>query len=931
MIRECMAVVSLLICGWTLPGAAQPALVKDVDPGSVDPQRTASTLSAFTPAGARAVFLLGRTTDAEDGSELWATDGTDGGTERLRTFYGLHTFVAGGNGRIVFFFVAPFDPGPVPTTLWRTDGTAGGTFALARLASPGNSVIHDGALVFTGCPTVTDCEPWTSDGTVGGTRRLRDITPGVYGSGPSHFLSVGDRLYFFATAPDGPGLWQTDLTRWGTRRVARLPPYSTPRDFQAAGSRLFFILGPQNVLWTSDGTPEGTRAVAPFARPGGRGPSASQLLGALGAAEFFEGIDPALGRQLYRTDGTAGGTRRLTSVPPTQQPLLGATVLPDRLLFVGSDGRLWTSGGSRASTHPITGCAGGCPLPFTEATTFTPAKLGGLAFFSGILGNDVEPWVTDGTPEGTRRLLQVCKDGSCGSFPFFGQAIHGRMLFEAAQDLWSSDGTVAGTRKVGNGVQVTDDGLLVGAAGTGLVFASFDESAPSETFIPLLKSLPGDGDESERVLDLGLTDGLSSTPHGFTALGDDVLFSACSPAFGGIYKTRGTPETTVRLTDSQGFCDASPWQTFEVVDGVAYFAAVRTGDYWSELWRTDGTPEGTWQVSQVGPDKYVSSLTLFRGSVVFVANDNDNNGPSTLWASDGTPAGTAPLFDVAAINVFGLATFEDALYFDGEDPTTGNLSLFRSDGMAAGTHGLFSTGGQTPPRFLDFGGQLFIADGDVLWKTDGTVDGTRAALTDLAGETQEALEVAPFGDRLYFMGLRYKDDNDTTGMPTLFRTDGTEAATVPIRLFDLDPTFETPFPYFPRPEFTAMAGSLFFVAFDLEHGGELWRTDGTTAGTVMVSDINPGPASARISGLTSVAGRLFFAADDGEHGIELWTSDGTAAGTRRLSDIAAGPPSSSPRELAAIGNRLYFSADDGVTGSEPWVLPLDAAFGKGKP
>jgi ELWxxDGT repeat protein len=99
-----------------------------------------------------------------------------------------------------------------------------------------------------------------------------------------------------------------------------------------------------------------------------------------------------------------------------------------------------------------------------------------------------------------------------------------------------------------------------------------------------------------------------------------------------------------------------------------------------------------------------------------------------------------------------------------------------------------------------------------------------------------------------------------------------------------------------------------------------------------VTDLNPGPASARISGLTVTGGRLFFAADDGEHGIELWTSDGTAAGTLRLGDIAEGPFSSSPRELTVIGDGLYFSADDGVIGREPWLLPLASTLaGKERP
>jgi ELWxxDGT repeat protein len=117
------------------------------------------------------------------------------------------------------------------------------------------------------------------------------------------------------------------------------------------------------------------------------------------------------------------------------------------------------------------------------------------------------------------------------------------------------------------------------------------------------------------------------------------------------------------------------------------------------------------------------------------------------------------------------------------------------------------------------------------------------------------------------------------------------------------------------------------VAHDSAHGTELWKTDGTSAGTVLVRDIAPGLESSNPSSLVAAGGAVYFAADDGVHGSELWRSDGTAAGTFLVQDINPGAPSSLPASLTVSGNQLYFSADDGIRGDELWSYPLDAGPG----
>ncbi len=119
---------------------------------------------------------------------------------------------------------------------------------------------------------------------------------------------------------------------------------------------------------------------------------------------------------------------------------------------------------------------------------------------------------------------------------------------------------------------------------------------------------------------------------------------------------------------------------------------------------------------------------------------------------------------------------------------------------------------------------------------------------------------------------------------------------------------------------TDLNGIVYFAATDGVHGSELWRSDGTTAGTVMVKDINAGAAGSQPDGFTPFNGRLIFSANDGAHGFEPWISDGTSAGTVLLKDLAAGTLSSAPGYFTVVGAKCFFVADSGGNGNNQlWV------------
>jgi len=247
--------------------------------------------------------------------------------------------------------------------------------------------------------------------------------------------------------------------------------------------------------------------------------------------------------------------------------------------------------------------------------------------------------------------------------------------------------------------------------------------------------------------------------------------------------------------------------SFIALDGATLFTAM-TQATGRELWRTDGTEEGTVLVRDLNPGsasafEFVSSGDARRvGDAVYFFADDGQTGRQ-LWKSDGTAEGTLQLVDVHGVDALGSF-------------------------------------GVLPRLTAELGGTLFLV-GEVpehgleLWKTDGTPEGSGLLVDIVPGsESGVGSGVVRLGDAIYFAGFE-----QATGWE-LWRSDGTAEGTS--RLTDIfpGPGSASPAGFW---QLAVVGGTLYFLADDgLGFGRELWKTDGTPGGASRVKDIVPAPA-----------------------------------------------------------------------------------------
>jgi ELWxxDGT repeat protein len=486
----------------------------------------------------------------------------------------------------------------------------------------------------------------------------------------------------------------------------------------------------------------------------------------------------------------------------------------------------------------------------------------------------------------------------------------------------------------------------------------------------LLYGIAGTAIAQSPVLLKDINTNLDGTPQQMATIGNTVYFSARNAENGyELWKTNGTTLGTVLVKDiNPGPNGSNPAQLYNA-NGTLFFSA-SDGVNGTELWKSDGTAAGTVMVKDIRPGGSSLPFSFFAiGNVVYFRADDGFFGVE-LWKSDGTTVGTKLVKD---INPLGANSFPKSfielngtLFFTANNGDHGH-ELWKSDGTPAGTmmvEDINLNGNTDPNDLIVFNNQLFftasrVVDGVFdreLWKTTNGTEATTVQVKEINRfnvDMPNGLTV--FNNALYFTAL-----SEEHGLE-LFKSDGTEEGTSLVPTFDIVPGAGSSSPnslvvanntlFFTaktdtgqelwkvttadvaslvadiRPGagnsdprmLTAASGLLFFTAEDGIHGRELWKSDGTSQGTIMVHDLVDGAESAQINqvnGFSTVRGADLFFSSNGPNGFELRRSNSPLNGTVSLRDI--GPTGSNPAAFTQMGNLHYFSADDGKSGRELW-------------
>jgi ELWxxDGT repeat protein len=847
-------------------------LVKDLNPIS------SGSSGAAAPVEIANHVALFSANDVVNGEALWRTDGTQAGTVLVKDINTVNTdakfsSIVNVNGFGLFFA----SDGVNPAQLWRSDGTANGTVLLKAISFPITSsaqpsMIVSGGVAYFAAADANGRGLWKSDGTPEGTTLIRSFPSTETDFYPDHLVASGNKVFFQVKeklATTAFRLWVTD-GQTATRVTDRLSLSSFQvTDFPVAGYNglaIFDAIDDANgitSLYRSDGTDAGTVPI-------------SDATGGLFEGGYFVnngllyynggGVN-ASRPQIWRTDGTTAGTVQVTNVSNGIYSV-GKMLAFDGAIYFVDD--VNTSGPSLWRLDTGTGAAS---VVQADDVGALPVVTGGKLYF-GTYDNGL------GMLAGNGAAVSWLLPPTVGRIVPFGERVLNATVANSGSEQFISDGTALGTfllRDIDTVTAGADPKTFISAGGVGYFIAD-DGIHGSEVWRT-------DGTSAGTFIPKETGGGFNSLkPSQLTAVGNRVFFTADTTTTltkDQLWVGDGSAGGTMRINAGKGM---SAIGGMTAVGDILYFAATTTASG-QELWRSDGTFDGTYMVAEIRPGSASASpaaLTAAGDVLYFFANDGVVG--SELWKVDAGGA-TSRVADIypGSFSSFNssqrMGVLGSAVIFSAQDPTAGVE----------------------------------------LWRSDGTTTSRLKDINPGSGNSSNIIGFFTWNGYVYF-----RAENPTYGAE-LWRTNGTAIGTALVA--DIYPGPQGSFA-FPR---AVVGGYLLLNALDGvaatgTFGGELYRTDGTLGNASLVKDINPGAASSAPFNFFTVAeGIGYFTADDGSAGAELWRTDGTPEGTYRAADVYPGATTSDPQGGVLIDAGIIFAATTPRYGRELFLVPIDHA------
>jgi len=735
-------------------------------------------------------------------------------------------------------------------------------------------------------------ELWRSDGTAAGTFMVKDIEPGTNGSYPSEITVAGNKIIFstqnkitFTYA-----LWVSDGTAAGTSllkdNVGQGQGVNSCYNLTNVSGTVYFFINYSAQLWKTNGTVAGTTMVKDFAFDG----QAPFLPFVANGLFYFTIFTNENGRELWRSDGTNAGTFMLKDISPSFDFFAGPeqlTVFNSKLYFTANDGtgrKLWLTDGTSSGTV----LAGGQnnvlfmdddiimdlfnrPFIVTGSNFYTAASTGttGMELYKYNIaaGFSLVKDITPGMPGG--QFFYYEKLGNAVAFTYYDSV-------NRQNQLWRSDGTTANTVLI----KSYGDSIYIANLYAGNKLLYFTSNAINGYELWKTNGTPA-GTGLVKDIYAGPT---SANPASLTLYKDKMFFKAASKNAGTeLWQTDGTEAGTVMLPEINTVATnySAPDYSFNynyndnttpgaAIDKIVYFSAT-TPETGYELYRSNGIAAGTTLASDLIPGENSSAPRNFltkNHAVYFTAYSNDRNsinkvdstGNVTMIISTDLFLRSYDVDDNGSVfySVSNSLTNKNELWHVAANGS-GNVML--TDKLADNNNYRFIV------KVVNNKAYFTAADenGTELWVSNGTIAGTRM-VKDIFSGTNSA---NPYSLYAYNNNIFFGAD-DGSGA-ALWRSNGTDAVKVKnIAPYGLN-SYNTDYNDF----FCVVNNVLYLTASTADKGSELWKTNGTTAGTVLVKDISPGTESSNLSFLTNVNGTLFFAF----YNYQLWKSDGTPNGT----------------------------------------------------